>query len=80
MGMRQGVLDQPLFTIWMDNNISREVVGELTFGGINPKYFNGALVQIPTNNPVRSLPLCHIGDQFLPTVDVDAGLYLVGGS
>ena len=58
--MLQGVLDQPLFTVWMDGNISKEVVGELTFGGINPKYYNGALVQIPTNNPVSSLHSCLI--------------------
>ena len=60
----QGVLDQPVFTIWMDGNMSKEVVGQLTFGGINPKYYNGALVQMPTNNPV-SFPCaaCAAGKQ-----------------
>lgn len=53
----QGFLDQPLFSIWLAADQSKEVTGELTFGGIQSRYFNGPLNQIPVNSKVLLLCL-----------------------
>ena len=48
----QQLLDQPVYTIWVSDNASQPITGELTFGSINPKYFYGTLARLPINSQV----------------------------
>ncbi|CAL8464172.1 g3707 [Coccomyxa elongata] len=48
--VKLGYLDQPLFSIWLVADETKEVTGELTFGAIQSRYFNGPLNQIPVNS------------------------------
>ena len=51
----QQQLDAPVFTIWVSANYSQPVTGELTFGGVNARYYTGSLVTLPVNSQV----CCH---------------------
>ncbi len=56
----QGFLDQPLFSIWLASDETKDFTGELNFGGIQSRYFSGPLNQIPVNSRVSHLLLPEI--------------------
>ena len=46
-----------MYTIWVSDNDSQPITGELTFGSINPKYHYGTLAKLPINSQVTFAPL-----------------------
>lgn len=53
----QGLLDQPVFTLWISANDSQPITGELTFGTVKSKYHTGSLTKLPVNSLVSQSPL-----------------------
>ena len=42
-------LNQNAFSLWLNPNQSAEVAGELVFGGVNAKFFQGPLITLPVS-------------------------------
>lgn len=46
--MDQKLLNEPVFSFWLNRNESEETSGgELVFGGVDPKHFKGEHVYTP---------------------------------
>jgi phytepsin len=37
----QGLVDEPVFSFWLNRGAGREPGGELVLGGVNPDHFRG---------------------------------------
>lgn len=45
--LSQGLVTQPVFSFWLNRNASQENGGELVFGGVDPKHFQGTHIYTP---------------------------------
>lgn len=39
--VEEGLVDEPVFSFWLNRNAKEDLGGLLTFGGVNPDYFEG---------------------------------------
>ena len=44
---KQGLIEQPVFAFWLNNDLSQSNGGELFLGGNNPEYYVGKLMYVP---------------------------------
>lgn len=45
--LSQGLVTQPVFSFWLNRDASQENGGELVFGGVDPKHFQGTHIYTP---------------------------------
>lgn len=43
----RGLLENQVFSFWLNQNLTEEVGGEIIFGGINPKHYKGSHTYVP---------------------------------
>ncbi len=48
--LQSGLLDEPLFSIWLSPDPTNEPAGKLLFGGHNPKRYRGDLQDLPVTS------------------------------
>ncbi|KAG5445908.1 plasmepsin-2 [Clonorchis sinensis] len=82
----QGLVEKPLFSVWLDRNDVQDIGGEIMFGGINKEHYMGDMYFVPLSSEtywqidldgiqVTSLTLCAQGCQAI----VDTGTTLIVG-
>lgn len=71
----QGLLDQPLFSVWLSSNPAASPAGAITFGAVNPAHYTGSIQYIPVNS--RSFwcaasidRRCRVFQDMLPTTNL----------
>ncbi|XP_019187598.1 PREDICTED: cyprosin-like [Ipomoea nil] len=45
--VEQGLVDEPVFSFWLNRDPNAEVGGELVFGGVDPNHFKGEHTYVP---------------------------------
>lgn len=46
----QGLLDQPIFSVWLSSNPAASPAGAITFGATNPVHYTGSIQYVPVNS------------------------------
>eukprot|EP01018_Ginkgo_biloba_P024543 Gb_04762 [translate_table: standard] len=45
--LNQGLVQEPVFSFWMNRNLDEEEGGEIVFGGVDPTHFKGKHMYVP---------------------------------
>ncbi|VFQ81722.1 unnamed protein product [Cuscuta campestris] len=45
--MNQGLVNQPVFSFWLNRNVQDEEGGEIVFGGVDPNHYKGKHTYVP---------------------------------
>lgn len=45
--VEQGLVDEPVFSFWLNRDTNAEEGGELIFGGVDPNHFKGKHTYVP---------------------------------
>lgn len=45
--VKQGLVQEPVFSFWLNRNAQEEEGGEIVFGGVDPKHYKGRHTYVP---------------------------------
>lgn len=45
--LKQGLIERPVFSFWLNRDPKSEEGGEIVFGGVDPKHFKGEHTFVP---------------------------------
>lgn len=45
--VKQGLVNEPVFSFWLNRNVEDEEGGELVFGGVDPNHYRGKHTYVP---------------------------------
>lgn len=47
--VKQGLVEKPVFSFWLNRNLQDEEGGEIVFGGVDPKHYIGKHTFVPVS-------------------------------
>lgn len=45
--VKQGLINEPVFSFWLNRNLQDDEGGELVFGGVDPNHYRGKHTYVP---------------------------------